>query len=530
MQQNVILRIFLIVALTLCAVAASFQIFTMQGNVLGNSFRVLTPLAIVIGLAAPRFAFYLLLMAGAYLDLIKRFMILDSRFSDTDLAFLLGFAPALVTGLVLKFVLAAISKSPTVSAREVKLFIVTTLLCGVLGAAQIFMSGELRSAGSAVNVVAYLYMPLLVPRIFRNISEMKSLMISAVIIYLPAALWAMHQAYYGLEAFEMQYLLSGMTIEIRQLDEEVFRNMGTMVSAHALSMVASILAVSLIIPISWKTGTISFKVWANPLRLICIWLFVTGAYLTFSRTGWICAFIAIMAFLCLQNRTLTYAAFFGSIGGIITLYLSADYLLHSRVMVETQLYLFDKLGTSAEARQMLVLGTLDARLESMASFATDPTIWTPFGMKAAGSTAQINWIHDILTENLIRLGYIPLAILVFGILTIIFLTIRAMFRMPRGPNRTMATYFFALALGMISGGFSQGTMILYFPINFFWCLFLGVGFAMFYWQKMQKTESIKSIEMSTQPTGLSSLHLPSRIHNIPISSRKAKNLPRNEPI
>lgn len=492
MNQNAIVRIFLLVAFTLLSLVTTYKLFSADGNVIGNSFRILTGLAIVFGLAAPRLAFYLLLMSGAYLDFIKRFMILDSRFSDVDLAFLLGFAPALVAGLCLKFVFAAISRSPDVSGRDVKLFAVITVLCCVLGTAQILMSGALRSVGTAVNMVAYLYMPLLIPRIFKSISEVKSLMIAAVIIYLPAALWAVHQAYYGLEPFEMQYLLSGMTNEVRQLDEEIFRNMGTMVSAHALSMVASILAIAMIIPVSWKSGTINLKVWLNPIRMVCIWLFVTGAYFTFSRTGWVCAGIAVIAFGCLQSRVLTFTAFFCTIAGIAALYLSADTLLRSGVMHETQSILFEKFGASAEARQMLVLGTLDARLESMASFATDKSIWTPFGLKAAGSDAQVNWVHDILTENLIRLGYIPLGILVTGFLTGTFLAFRALFRMPHGPHRTMTTYFTALALGMMSGGFSQGIMILYFPINFFWCMFLGIGYSLVCWQKQLTAGEIKA--------------------------------------
>lgn len=505
MQQNAILRIFLLVALTLFAMVASFQMFSMEGNVLGNSFRFLTPLAIVLGLATPRLPFYLLLAAGAYLDLIKRFMILDSRFSDVDLAFLLGFAPALVAGMVLKFVFAAISKSHDVSAREVRLFFIITLLCCLLGGAQMVMGGGLRSAGNAVNMVAYLYMPLLVPRIFKSIPELKRLMATMAAIYLPAALWAIHQAYFGLEAFEMQYLLSGMTNEVRQLDEVVFRNMGTMVSAHALSMVASILAVALIIPISWKTGKISLKVWLNPIRLVFIWLFLTGAYFTFSRTGWACAIIAMIAFVILQNRFLTFTAYFTTLIGITALYLSADHLLKSRITQETQAILFEKFGTTAEAKQSLVLGTLDARLESMASFVNDPRIWTPFGLKLAKKDVQINWVHDILTENLIRLGYVPLSILAFSFLTGTFLCFRALFRMPRGPYRSMATYFAALALGIMSGGFSQGIMILYFPINLFWCLFLGASYALYLMQKQEsavpESDAVTTMPVPPAPIG-----------------------------
>jgi hypothetical protein len=497
MQQNVILRTFLIVVLTLISVFVAITIFSAEGNVLGNSFRFLTPLAVVIGLGAPRFAFYLLLFAGAYLDLIKRFMILDSRFSDLDLAFLLGFAPAIVTGLVLKFLVLVISKAPNVTARETKLFIITTGLCAFMGIAQATMGGGLRSAGGAFNMVAYLYMPLLIPRIFKDIAELKKLMIATVIIYLPAALWAIHQAYYGLEAFEMQYLQSGMTTEIRQLDEQVFRNMGTMVSAHALSMVASILAVSLLIPVSWKTGKLSPKVWLNPIRWVFIWLFVSGAYFTFSRTGWVCATIAVIAFVFLQSRLLTFAAFFTTLIGIVALYASADLLLKNRVMQDGQDILFNKFGATAEARQSLVLGTLDARLESMASFATDASIWTPFGLKAAGSDVQLKWVHDILTETLIKVGYVPLSILVFGTITGAFMALRGLFQMPKGPHRMMTSYFAALALGMISGGFSQGAMILFFPINFFWCLFLALTYSLSFWQKQLSAEALE--QTSTSP-------------------------------
>ncbi len=498
MQINVIIRVFLLAVLMLFAVLITFQTFTMGGNVLGNSFRFLTPLAIVIGLAASRWVFYLLLFAGAYLDLVKRFMVLDSRFSDTDLAFLLGFAPALVAGMVLKFVALVITKSPDVSGREVKLFVGTTLLCLFLGAAQILMADGLRSAGNALNMVTYLYMPLLVPRIFRSIPELKQLMLVTVVIYLPAALWAIHQAYFGIADFEMEYLRSGMTIEIRQLDEVVFRNMGTMVSAHALSMVASILAIALIIPISWKSGRIRLRVWLNPIRLICISLFIVGAYFTFSRTGWVCGVIALLAFVCLQSRFLTFTAFFSTIIAITALYLSADTLLKSRVAVESQEILFEKFGTSAEARQAMVLGTLDARLESMASFTSDASIWTPFGMKVAKKEVQLNWVHDILTENLIRFGYVPLGIFVVVFLAAAFNSFRLLFRIPKGPHRTLISYYSALAIGIMSGGFSQGIMILYFPINLFWCLFLGVCYSLYLMKKFQPEEE-PEVELPPRP-------------------------------
>ena len=165
-------------------------------------------------------------------------------------------------------------------------------------------------------------------------------------------------------------------------------------------------------------------------------------------------------------------------------------------MVDTQDVLFDEFGATAEMRQSLVLGTLDARLESMASFATDGRIWTPLGLKFAKSNTELKWVHDILTETLVRIGYIPLAFLVIGFLTATVISFKALFRIPKGPYRTMVTYFSALAIGMMSGGFSQGAMILFFPINMFWCLFLGIAYALYLWQRRDAAVLVATDQVS----------------------------------
>lgn len=508
MQQNPISKIFLLVLIAVIALGITMQIFTSQGNVLGNSFRYITPLAMLVGLLAPRMGFYLLLLAGAYLDAIKRFMVLDSNFSDVDLAFMLSFAPAIVAGMVLKFVLAMFITPEQVSRREIILFISITILCSAMGGAQLMMDGGIRNMGNAVNMVAYLYMPLLLPRIFKNLSDIRTLMIATMVIYVPAALWAWKQAQFGLAKYEMDYLLSGMTIEIRQLDEEIFRNMGTMVSAHALSMITSILTVALLIPVLWKNGKITPKTWLNPLRWVFATLFVIGAYFTFSRTGWACAMVAILTFIILQSRILTFASFFTVIISVTTLYLSAEYILEERLIAIAHEFVMEKAGNSPELRQALVLGTLEARLESMAAFVNEPTLWSKFGLR--GQQHNAKWVHDILTETLVKIGYIPLFTLVGGFLVGAFFSFRALFKMPRGPHRTFATYFAALGIGLCSGGFSQGVMILYYPINLFWCMFLGLAFTCYFWWR----ESLKATVMVEQEylTPLKGSPSPASVH------------------
>lgn len=488
MQSNSITRIALLSLGILIALFATIQIFSTGGNVLANSFRILTPLAFAIGVFSPKAGFYLLLLAGGYLDLIKRFLIIESNFSDTDLAFMLAFAPAIVVGMVLLFVFQMATNRAT--PREVKLFIVISGVCAVLGAASVISEKSLRGLGFAVNTTAYLYLPLLIPRIFKSVAEVKTAMIAMVIVYLPAALWAIHQAKFGIAQFELAYLLSGMTTEVRQLDEAIFRNMGTMVSAHALSMVASILITALLLPISWKDGRFKITVWMNPLRIACIVLFLIGAYYTFSRTGWVCGICAILAFIVLQSRTLTYASYFAALAGLTTLYLTAEEILKSRVVQHAQDWLFANFGGTAEARQALVIGTIEARLESMSNFVNESSLWSPFGLKIAGREIEVKWVHDILSETLVKVGYIPLTIMVFGANIGVFMALRAIFRMPLGPNRNLVTYFTALTIGMIAAGFSQGVMILYFPINMFWCFFFAMACTAYFWQTQKTVPTI----------------------------------------
>jgi hypothetical protein len=447
-------------------------------------------MAVVIGFISPRFAFFLLLASGGYLDLVKRFMVLDAGFGDVDLAYLLGFAPAIVAGIMAKFFLSIFTARDSVSTYEIRLFVVITLLCLFLGGTSMAMGDGLRSAGAALNMVVYLYMPLVILRLFRSTKELKAVLIMLVIVYLPAALWAVNQAKNGLADFEMAYLLSGMTNEVRQLDEAVFRNMGTMVSAHALSMVSSILIAALIIPVSWKSGKLSLTVLLNPIRWVCIVLLALGAYYTFSRTGWVCAIVAILAFLCLQSRILTYTGFFAGIAALVALYLSAEFLLETRVMQHGQDWLFNKYGTSAEARQTLVIGTLDARLESMSNFVNEESLWSPFGLKLAGREMEVKLVHDILSETIVKIGYIPLSILVLGTLACVFISFRALFRMPLGTHRTLAAYFMALTIGMLAAGFSQGAMILYFPINLIWCLFFAMAHSAYRWGKLESRQTM----------------------------------------
>lgn len=465
----------------LLALLVAINVFTSGANVLAQSFRYLTPIALVVGITNPRFAMIVMLLAGAYLDEVKRLMILDTRFSNVDLAFLLGFSPALMGGVVLGILLSWVTGKKSYSRREVWLFLLITVFGVVMGCAYLMIGEGMRSLGDAVNVAAYNYLFLAIPMFYQSRKEVIGLLKNAMIIYLPAALWAIKQGEWGLAGFELDYIEAGYSIESRQLGELVFRNMGTMVSAAVLSMIASLMAAALLIPVQWKKERLSFRAWLSPIRWLVIVGYILAAKYTYSRTGWVCGGLAIGAFLVLGSRFLTYGGITSALVALALLYANAGRLEESKVLNRWQDYLFENVAQTDEQKQAMVIGTLAGRLESMAQFTENSEIWTPFGLKIAHKTQVTEglWIHDALTEALVMVGYVPLTILILGVLFVLWKVLRSFFSMENGPDRLFVRYYLALGGAMLFTGLSHGKSLFVFPTNFFWCMFFSSAYAMY---------------------------------------------------
>lgn len=501
MNNNNIGKLILQFALLAFVLFTISSVFSGGGNVIGNISLVMAIVAFVVGFTNVKFAMILLFVSGAYLDTVKRLMTIDIGFSSLDIAYILILPVLIIAGMMTKLVGAWLIKPDQVDKRQMVSFIIITGLGLMMGGAYLLSSDAgLRGLGDAANASAYLYLIIIIPIYYKEKKDLYTLMKWLVVVYAPAGLWAIKQACWGIADFELAYLLSGYTNEIRQLDELVFRNMGTMVSAAALSMVASILAASLIIPIKWDSGKIALKVWLNPVRVVFVVIFVLSAYYTYSRTGWVCALIAIMGFALLQKKILAYTFSIFAVCGLFAIYLSADYLYTNKIVIELQDYIFEEIATSDEAKQALVVGTLEGRLESMREFTNNSNIWTPFGLRMAGlSTNEVlegDQVHDVFTELLVKMGYIPLSILLLAGIFIFVRILNLNFSFQNRLDANSFRYFFALGGGMMLTGLSQGKMLFIFPTNLFWCLFFGMAFSIYRNRKVDNVTGDKAMSLS----------------------------------
>ncbi|MGC4016760.1 MAG: hypothetical protein QM755_19930 [Luteolibacter sp.] len=519
-MNNRLSSIFVLLGCLALAMCIGVNIFAGGQNVIGKAFYYITPAAFFFGLMNPRFSLYALVFSSTLLDVAKRLMIIDNRFSYMDIAFILAFAPALLAGMGVNCFLKAVWSKSDVLKRQLWIFLACLVVSAVLGASYA-LGNEfgLRSLGDGVNASAYTFLAFCLPMIMHDRQDLRKLMIFWCICYLIPAIWCIKQGMYGLADFEYSYLRSGFTNEARQLNEIVMRNMGSLVSASALSLCLSSLIVMLVIPMNWKSGRLTFHTWFSLWRVGMVLLLAIGAYYTFSRTGWICGIFAILIFIVLQRKWLFYPSMVMALVSVVALYLSADFLFKSDFMNRWQQWLMIHVAKSAESEQTLVLGTINGRLESMANVVHNSHMWTPFGHRFSPEDALAIGnveVHDVLSEMLVLVGYIPLSIAGLIGIFVFVLFVKANFNIANEADRNYFRFFIALGSGLLVAGLSQGKVLFVFPVNFFWCFFFSAAFVVY----IRYRESL--VKVPQQPAPSVPEKRRERVPDFPIPARSGR--------
>lgn len=472
------------------------SMLTGYSNSVGKFFKYLIPFALIYPFVSARKSIFLLIFISPFIDLFKRFLILFPGVAMSDLSMVLSMPMCLLAGLLVKVFIDCIFQPNHENIKFIKYFFLTSFLVAfaTVGTAATFGGIGLKGIYMGLNSACYLYLIPLLPRFFSGTNEIVKLFFFMIFIFSVPALWCIKQGLFGLADFEYDYLRSGLTIEMRQLNEKVMRNFGTMVSASALSTCAAVMLGALIMPFSYKRLKISYFAPLNLLRLLGIVIFSVAIYYTFTRTAWV-VFIAILLFgFMLNNRFVFLSLFFSGVISILSLYLSSPWILDQRLLNKWQALLFSKYGGSAATEQMLVLGTFNGRIESMAGVVTNKGgIWSPFG-SLGGETFKDVTAHDFLSEFLFKYGYVPLFFVgIIGVF-IVYKFFSLNFRLLPSAERNLGRVFFAFTVGLLITGLSHGAISSVFPVNLFIGFFLAFGIHLFV-KAYTNQQSIKQVNV-----------------------------------
>jgi hypothetical protein len=482
MNGNAINSIAATFALLAASLWVAFDIFTSGGNAVARSYMYVMGASGIYGLLSPHRAFYILLFLTAYLDYFKRLMIFDSALSRMDLYFVLGIAPCTLVGIAVSVLYQHFMgrSEPRPGLLRLMFFTFTgaaaLLLVSMTGANKGF-----RSLGDSVNAAVYLLLLYTVPALFRTPGDLKKLLKICVVLYVPAIIYMLvHFFRDGIFDWEMDYVKSGLTGEIRQLMERKFRPFGTMNSAANASTVFGLI-LALIVSGIWKYRSLPpYDRQTNPItRFLLIVPIGLAMYATFSRMGWISCVVSILAVWFFKRRALTLLGYSLALTAAVATVLASPYLLRYKILNRISEDLIDNQG-SDEWTQTANISTLNDRLEGFNALVTNPKVWTPLGLRFSPYNEQsvISQVrsHDLFTDTLLRYGYLPILLgLVLGGILLARLH-RFIFDQPPGLSREMAATCLAAALTITAGGLVNGAQLSTYPVNFFiWLMFSVVA-------------------------------------------------------
>ncbi|MDB6118409.1 MAG: hypothetical protein JWO08_2190, partial [Verrucomicrobiaceae bacterium] len=237
------LTIVAVIGALFAAVYISSSILLSQGNQLAGLFYYIMLASGAVGLIAPRLSFSLLIIQCGYLDLLKRLMVFAGKITRDELFSVLGIAPVTLVGISLGLLLRVVFGKTVADAGDVKRFIIALVLNVGLAAVVFHQGGGVGGTLREVaNGSAYALLLFIVPLLFRTPEEVGKCARFIIAVFVPVALYAIYQQLFGFQTFEIDYLKTNLSIEIKQLEADRVRAFGTLNSPTSISVVASSMA------------------------------------------------------------------------------------------------------------------------------------------------------------------------------------------------------------------------------------------------------------------------------------------------
>jgi O-antigen ligase len=326
--------------------------------------------------------------------------------------------------------------------------------------------GLLAGLQNFANSGAYFPLILIAGILFPKPEDVKQLVKFCLIIYIPVALYAIWQQFFGLNNFELNYMQTGYTMTVGLLEDIRPRPFSTLNSPHALTVVTSIMALlSFFIHLKGSKRT----AWQIPVGI----LFMGACWASMSRAGWVLFALGVIGWVCFRGARTT-AAFYGLIMAfLLTLMLNVDPLL------DTLGALQDKVpeDSSIDA-QTFRIATFSDRLYSFRNMLTNPRFHTWFGNRELhGPSEEVvahdEMVHDQLTQILVEFGFVGLGAFIFLVVGALSLTHGRVLALRDLERRATAIGLLTVLAAILYSGMLFGSHLGVFPINVFFAVLLG---------------------------------------------------------
>ena len=442
-----------------------------QGNLLTGLARVVAAMCFLVALVAPRVMLYGLVAMATCLDTFKRLLGVFGSYSEPDLAIILSIAPLTLGGIFVGLVIHRIFRHRRIlKRRELFLFLCAAGAMAVSFSKAFLASRSILRAGQGVtDGTAYVLAPLLIVALIPDIRAVIRFLRFTLWAFLPVALYGVFQFFFGLQGFELDYVKSGLTASVLQLDDVRIRVFSTLNSGHAYG--ASMAMLTTVAPafaiIRWRK-----RASGRAGEVFLMASFAIGVAICMGRTAWAQAIMGICGIYFFTSSRRTKIFYGVSFALLVTIFLSSDYIGSKLGEWEAQLP-----TDSALQQQAFRLGTYSDRLIGFMNLTKDSSYWTPFGVEGyiPGEVHHGDryFAHDAFTDALLRYGYV--GVLFFGGIWIYFLIMLhgGVLRVKDRNIRTIAAALASACFSIFFSGFLSGSSLHVYPVNLLFWSFVG---------------------------------------------------------
>lgn len=510
MDSKLISRIILLITGLLAAIFVVYESLTSTSSSIGKLYLYIAIVLAVCSLVRPRVALYLCIPTSCYIDFFKRLMILSGIPTERELVYLQIMPMVLVIGCAAS-VFASMVYARSFPRDSVYALISSLILSVILVASGGSTGGFLRQAGQALNMGVYSLLLFCVPVLLKTTEERIKYLNYCFLCFIPVALYMIKHYYYGLFDFEYDYLMTGLSQEVRIFTDDgharrYFSTMNSSATVSTMLSVISLMAFALN-GLDGKSKSFITKVG----KIAALLLFAFSASLTLARTGWVCGLVALIAYIFMGNRSRLFIGYAFFITLFIVLIFSADYILKHKMLDTWQNFLANQfLGntSSANAERAIVLGTMYDRLSGWRYLATQPEAFPLLG-EAFGGKVTIHAVdgyrlyHDLIVNYLAKLGWlIMIAISGLGIYLLIKLHSFQFSLNKKNSEFRLTRYSLASLLGILAGGMANGAQLFNYPQNFYFWLWLSMALATYQWHRKNVFKNSVSPDEVNNPSYL----------------------------
>jgi hypothetical protein len=462
---------FLITLVTvLIATYVSVSVLLDSGNTVGSLLFYIMVAAGMLGALAPRFSLLLLVVQFGLLDGVKRLMVVAGQVEQIDLFWVLGIAPVTLAGISGGILIRLMTRQISANQSDWKRLGVVALVNGGL-VAMLLISGA--GIGGSLREIAngtlYSMLIFVVPLLYRTTAEIAGLLRFITLFFVPIAIYGVYQQVYGFLDYEIAYLKTGLSIEIKQLEAGRVRSFSTLNSPTAFGSVCGMLGAFTMLMAGYRssTGRSILPPWIAAFCCVC---FLVGLVAATSRSEFLILPVVAAATWAFPHPGRTKVVYAVGITSFLALVITSPWIL-------ARLDIYNRMmaGQYQEGSFMALIsavGSYSDRLRGFSEVLMNPAAWSLLGIARGDNTGDY-LVHDPISYVLLYYGVVGLAFTLIGAilaLKVVHLLLSKI-QSPYGKRLCSTLLGLGVAIGMVS--MISGSRFAVFPVNGFVWLFVG---------------------------------------------------------